>query len=145
MRFVLSRSLSIFAFLALISTSGMLHAAAKTVYPEGQQDLIAAEESHKGHNFIEVRDVEVVQVLPEDHKGLPHQKFYVELADGQHVMLVYNIDMGEHLPLKVGDIVSAGGQYIPDKDGGLLHWLHADPAHHRPDGYVILNGVRFGD
>jgi hypothetical protein len=59
---------------------------------------------------------------------------------------VYNLDMCERVPLKVGDIISMGGQFIWTNQGALLHWLHFDPRQNRRDGYVELNGkVYCGD
>lgn len=112
--------------------------------PEGQQEIIAAQERGKGLNFVEVQDAEVIRILPDDTQGRRHQKWMVQLANGSNLLAVYNSDMSERIPLKEGDVVSMGGQYIWDRGGGLIHWLHEDPRNRRPDGYVELNGVRYG-
>jgi hypothetical protein len=112
---------------------------------DGQGQIDQAQRSHKSLNFVEVKNVTVTKLLPDDNSGLRHQKWIVALANGSSIMGVYNIDMGERIPLKVGDVINMGGQYIWENGGGLLHWLHADPQGRRPDGYVEVNGVRYGD
>lgn len=118
--------------------------AARASYPAGQAELIAAQEANRGANFIEVKDVKVVRLLKDDLSGSKHQKWVVQLASGREVAAVYNIDVTPRIPLKVGDVVSMGGQYIYDRGGGLLHWLHEDRRGRRPNGYVEFNGVRYG-
>lgn len=112
--------------------------------PPGQRDIIAAQAAGRGVNYLEVHDVQVSRLLPDDMQGRRHQKWIVRLANGASLLAVYNSDMGDRVPLKVGDTVSMGGQYIWDKGGGLIHWLHEDPKHRRPDGWVEVNGVRYG-
>lgn len=112
--------------------------------PEGQRDIANAQQRGKGVNYLEVQDAVVSKLLPDDTQGRPHQKWVVSLANGRSLLSVYNADMGERIPLKVGDTVSMGGQYIWDRSGGLIHWLHHDPKGRRPDGWVELNGVVYG-
>lgn len=140
-------------FLVLVSTllltgvfptSGTFAEAARASVPAGQAELVAAQEAGRGANFIEVTGVKVVRLLKDDLMGSKHQKWVVELANGREVAAVYNIDVTPRVPLKVGDVVSMGGQYIYDRGGGLLHWLHEDRRGRRPNGYVELNGVRYG-
>ena len=128
-----------------MATAGVAQAArTESAYPAGQKELIAAQESNRGVNFIEVKDVKVVRLLKDDLFGSKHQKWVVQLANGREVAAVYNIDVTPRIPLKVGDLVSMGGQYIYDHGGGLIHWLHEDRRARRPNGYVELNGVRYG-
>ena len=99
------------------------------------------------HNvtYVEAGNLTVTKLLPDDTSGLPHQKWEARLSNGNTITLVYNSDMGDRVPVKVGDKFSAGGQYIQTGHTGILHWLHDDPRHNRPDGYVYLNGVVYGD
>jgi hypothetical protein len=91
-------------------------------------------------NFVEGSGMVVTQLLPDDTSGLTHQKWIVRLSNGKLIQAVYNTDMCPRVPLKVGDVVSMGGQFIWTNQGGLIHWLHHDPKGARPDGYVNLNG-----
>jgi hypothetical protein len=112
--------------------------------PEGQRELIDAQQSGRGLDYVEVREVTVTQVLPDDLKGSKHQKWIVQLANGRSLLSVYNISICERVPVKVGDVVSMAGQYIWDKGGGLIHWIHQDPRGSRKDGYVEVGGNRYG-
>jgi hypothetical protein len=102
--------------------------------------IVTAVDQRKRLNFVEGNGMVVVKILPDDTSGLEHQKFIVRLSSGKTLQAVYNLDMCERVPVQVGDVVGLGGQFIWTNQGGLLHWLHKDPRHNRPDGYVLLNG-----
>jgi hypothetical protein len=113
--------------------------------PQGQAQLAAAVDAGRGLNFVEVKNVTVVKILPDDTQGRKHQKWIFALDNGRQVMAVYNSDFSdERIPVQVGQKMSLGGQFIWDRGGGLLHWLHADPKNRRPDGYVEIGGVVYG-
>lgn len=104
------------------------------------EDLARAVSAQKRRHFIQASNLKVLQVLPEDTEGRRHQKFYVRLSNGQRVLAVYNIEMCPRIPLRAGDTVSMGGEFLWTRNGGLIHWLHYDPKGHRPHGYVEHNG-----
>jgi hypothetical protein len=109
-------------------------------------DIVAAVTSRHSLNFVKGGGMVVVKLLPDDTNGLQHQKWIVRLSNGSTMQAVYNLDMCEYVQLKVGDVISMGGQFIWTKGGGLLHWLHFDPREKRPDGFVEVNGkVYCGD
>lgn len=119
-----------------------------TVIDENAPDkeMVKAVNNRRRLNFVEGGGMVVVQLLPDDTSGLQHQKWVVRLSNGETMQAVYNSDMCERVPLKVGDTVAMGGQFIWTNQGALLHWLHYDPKRNRPDGYVELNGkVYCGD
>ncbi|MBU6428365.1 MAG: DUF3465 domain-containing protein [Cyanobacteria bacterium REEB65] len=70
----------------------------------------------------------VIQLMPEDTKGLPHQRFMVELAPpqaGVDLEVDNDLTYGELVPnLQVGeDLTIRGVEYHdPGKDG--IHWTH---------------------
>lgn len=108
--------------------------------------IVAAVTNRRRVDFVEGGGMVVVKLLPDDRNGLEHQKWVVRLSNGETMQAVYNLDMCEYVPLKVGDVVSMGGQFIWTNQGALLHWLHYDPRQNRPDGYVEVNGkVYCGD
>lgn len=115
-------------------------------FPRGEgglnsdEAIVSAVQNRKRLNFVQGGGMVVTKVLPDDNQGLTHQKWMVRLSNGQQMMAVYNTDMCERVPLKVGDVVAMGGQFIWSNQGALLHWLHHDPQHRRPDGFVQLNG-----
>ncbi len=96
--------------------------------------------------YIEVSDLKVIQLLNDDTSGNRHQKWIAQFANGQKILGVYNIDLAEKIPLKMGDVIGMGGELVFNRNGGgpLMHWIHADPHHSRRDGYVLLNGKKYG-
>jgi hypothetical protein len=108
--------------------------------------IVNAVNNKRRVDFVEGGGMVVVKLLPDDRNGLQHEKWVVRLSNGALMQAVYNLDMCEYVPLKVGDVVSMGGQFIWTNEGAMLHWLHYDPRQNRPDGYVELNGkVYCGD
>jgi len=107
--------------------------------------LVEAYRARKNVYYLEAGDLIVSKLLPDDTNGLPHQKWEAKMSNGDNVSIVYNSDMGTKVPVKIGDHFSVGGQFIWTGHGGLVHWVHDDPKKVRPDGYVYLNGVVYGD
>lgn len=109
--------------------------------------LIAAVRSHQRVFYVEAGNLTVTRLLPDDTSGNTHEKWEAQLSDGETVTIIFNTDadIGPRVPIQVGDKFGVGGQYIPTGRTGILHWLHDDPRHVRPDGYVYLNGVVYGD
>ena len=108
--------------------------------PEDDSQIVQAVKNRKDVNFVAGADMLVKELLPDDQNGLPHQKWVVQLSSGQLVQAISNLDMCPKIPVKVGDKVGLGGQFIWTKDGGLVHWMHGDPKGLRPNGYVELDG-----
>jgi hypothetical protein len=106
-------------------------------------EIVDAVNNKRRVNFVEGSGMLVVKVLPDDTNGLQHQKWVVQLSNGKYLQAVYNSDMCPRVPIKVGDVVDMGGQFIWTQQGGLLHWLHHDPRGSRPDGYVKLDGTTY--
>jgi len=85
----------------------------------------------------------VSQVLPEDHDGLPHQKFTLTV-DGQiKLLIVSNLDFGR-IPLVVGKAITVCGEY-KRVGQGMIHWTHFDPHGGHPDGFTVVDGNLYGD
>ena len=86
----------------------------------------------------------VIRVLPDDLNGLRHQRFIVELASGQTLLLTHNIDIAPRIDgLKIGDSVSFNGEYVWNEKGGVIHWTHHDPRGTHVAGWVIHNGKTY--
>ncbi len=113
--------------------------------PQNDSDLVRAVNDRRNVNFVQAGNVVVSRILPDDNVGSPHQKWYVRLSNGKEVIAVYNSDMGRRVPMKVGTTMALGGEFKMTNIGPLIHWLHYDPRGNRPDGYVIVDGVRYGD
>jgi hypothetical protein len=86
----------------------------------------------------------VVKVLPDDRNAPRHQRFIVELASGQTVLITHNIDIAPRVDgLEVGDSVRFNGEYIWNEKGGIIHWTHHDPKGKHVAGWVIHNGKAY--
>jgi hypothetical protein len=86
----------------------------------------------------------VIRVLPDDLNGSQHQRFIVQLASGQTLLITHNIDIAPRIDgLKVGDSVRFNGEYVWNEKGGVIHWTHHDPQGRHVAGWVKHNGKTF--
>jgi hypothetical protein len=80
-------------------------------------------------------------VLSDDNDGRRHQRFVVALASGQTLLISHNIDLAPRVAgLRKGDVVSFGGEYEWNAEGGVIHWTHRDPGNRHPAGWINHNG-----
>ncbi len=99
-------------------------------------------------------DGTVINVEP-DQSG--HNHFIVQIgpnAQTDIIELIYNYEFGALPEIDVGMEVQACGDFIQSNAqngpyaaspaGAILHWVHGDPRHHHPDGYVAVNGTAYG-
>jgi hypothetical protein len=91
---------------------------------------------------VQVSGVGVVRrVLPDDEEGSRHQRFILELSDGQTVLVSHNIDLAARLnALDRGDTVEFFAEYDWNANGGVIHWTHHDPARRHVDGWLKHDG-----
>ncbi|OAL78656.1 hypothetical protein AY606_08600 [Acinetobacter sp. SFB] len=83
----------------------------------------------------------VKAVLHDDNEGLRHQKFILELGNGQTVLVAHNIDLSPRLDdLKKGEIVQFYGEYEYSDQGGVIHWTHHDPQKNHTNGWLKYKG-----
>jgi len=86
----------------------------------------------------------VIHLLPDDLNGARHQRFIVELASGQTLLITHNIDIAPRIDgLEVGDSVRFNGEYVWNAKGGVIHWTHHDPQGKHVAGWVIHNGKTY--
>jgi hypothetical protein len=86
----------------------------------------------------------VVRVLDDDSNGDRHQRFILELASGQTLLVAHNIDLAPRIPgLAAGDRVGFSGEYEWNQQGGILHWTHHDPAGRHIGGWLEHGGRRY--
>jgi len=98
-----------------------------------------------GSSYIQVEgEGTVIRLLPDDVDGPRHQRFIVELASGQTLLITHNIDIAPRINgLETGDNVRFNGEYIWNAKGGLLHWTHHDPRGKHVSGWVIHHGTTY--
>lgn len=83
----------------------------------------------------------VSRVLADDNKGSRHQRFIVQLASGQTVLVAHNIDLAERVAsIKAGDVVEFNGEYEWNERGGVIHWTHHDPQGIHEAGWIKHRG-----
>ncbi|MGZ3787796.1 MAG: DUF3465 domain-containing protein [Bacteriovorax sp.] len=85
----------------------------------------------------------VAQVLPEDHAGLPHQKYTLTVGGQIKLLVVSNLDFGR-VPVSVGQTLTVCGEY-KNVGQGMVHWTHFDPHGGHPDGFTVVAGKLYGD
>ncbi len=87
---------------------------------------------------------EVVAVLADDNKGSRHQRFLLELSNGQTVLVAHNIDLAARIDdLQKGDQVEFYGVYEYNPKGGVIHWTHHDPDGQHIAGWLKHQGQTY--
>ncbi|MEX1994650.1 MAG: DUF3465 domain-containing protein [Steroidobacteraceae bacterium] len=111
---------------------------------ESVADAIAVAYSSQ-RSDVQVRgDGTVSRLLDDDNDGSRHQRFIVQLASGQTVLVSHNIDLAPRIDaLRVGDHVSFNGEYEWNDRGGVVHWTHHDPQGRHEAGWVRHQGQTY--
>jgi uncharacterized protein DUF3465 len=86
----------------------------------------------------------VIRLLPDDLNGSRHQRFIVQLASGQTLLIAHNIDIAPRIDgVEENDTVRFSGEYVWNDKGGVIHWTHHDPGGRRASGWVLHNGKTY--
>ena len=86
----------------------------------------------------------VIRLLPDDTNGARHQRFIVELASGQTLLVAHNIDIAPRIAgLAPGDSVRFSGEYVWNAKGGVVHWTHRDPQGRHAAGWIVHSGKTY--
>ena len=86
----------------------------------------------------------VTSILPDDTQGLPHQKYWIQVAGKINVEIVSNLDFGR-TPVQIGQTVAVCGEYVNANTGAMIHWTHFDPHGGHPNGFTMTNGQIYGE
>ena len=78
----------------------------------------------------------VIRLLSDDNDGSRHQRFIVQLANRDTLLVAHNIDLAKRIPLGMGDRVKFRGMYEWNDLGGLVHWTHRDPHGIEDGGWI---------
>jgi hypothetical protein len=109
------------------------------------QDRILKRAYRLHQSEIQVRFTgKVIVLLPTDEEGSRHQRFIVELASGQTLLIADNIDLAPVVSgLRKGSKVSVRGEYIWGSEGGIVHYTHDDPDESHPSGWIKFKGRKY--
>jgi hypothetical protein len=78
----------------------------------------------------------VRRLIADDSDGARHQRFILDLRNGQTVLMAHNIELAERVPVGLGDRIRFRGMYEWNEHGGLVHWTHRDPLGLDDGGYI---------
>jgi len=83
----------------------------------------------------------VIRILADDNNGSRHQKFIIQLASGQTLLISHNIDLAPRISgLSKNDDIEFNGEYEWNAKGGVVHWTHHDPRGRHEDGWLKHRG-----
>jgi hypothetical protein len=83
----------------------------------------------------------VIRMLSDDLQGSQHQRFILQLDNGQTILISHNIDLAPRINgLKSDDIVEFYGEYEWNSKGGVIHWTHHDPSKRHVAGWLKHEG-----
>jgi len=86
----------------------------------------------------------VGRLIPDDSDGARHQRFILDLRNGQTVLMAHNIDLAERVPVGLGDRIRFRGMYEWNELGGLVHWTHHDPLGIEDGGFIRYRNKSYG-
>lgn len=105
------------------------------------ESLLANAYNNQQSNLQVTVSARVVKVLPDDNKGSRHQRFLIELGNGQTILVAHNIDLAGYVDgLTEGSQVTVSGEYEWNDKGGVIHWTHHDPNGSHQGGWIKFNG-----
>lgn len=107
-----------------------------------QSQLIEAQQSRAKKKEI-LFSARVKRLLPDDTKGLPHQRFLLEIENGSTVLVAHDTKYAPKVPIQVGDILVIKGEYIWNRKGGIVHWTHRSDTPKHEGGYIEFDGQRY--
>ncbi len=110
---------------------------------DNDQEVLAAQQAQRRKVEVTVAE-HVFKLLPDDRKGLPHQRFLLQLDNGTTVLIAHDIKLAPYVQnLQPGDFVRIHGEYIWNERGGVIHWTHHDPGGRHEPGWIDFNGQRY--
>jgi len=110
---------------------------------KGDSIVAEAYANHRSNLQVSGNGV-VVKVLSDDNEGSRHQRFILELASGQTLLVAHNIDIAPRIDgLRQGDSIQYCGEYAWNSKGGVIHWTHHDPSGSHPAGWLKHNGQMY--
>jgi hypothetical protein len=137
----LTKLLMLFVLLCLLSSTSCSNIESGTLVND---DAIGRAFANGASNIQVEGEGTVLRLLPDDLNAPRHQRFIVQLASGQTVLITHNIDIAPRIDaLDGGDSVRFSGEYVWNAKGGVIHWTHHDPQGKHVAGWVIHNGKTY--
>ncbi|MBZ0187740.1 MAG: DUF3465 domain-containing protein [Candidatus Obscuribacterales bacterium] len=99
--------------------------------------LVDAQSKHLINFQIEAT-CRVAELIGDDTRGRPHQRFLLGLSNGTTVLVAHNTSLAPKVPLKPGDIVRIKGEYIWNQKGGVIHYTHHTTNLNHQGGWIQL-------
>ena len=135
------------AYLGFVNSSRLTPHAIPVSDSAGSSDDILARlfEERGARDSVQVQGSGIVKkLLPDDNEGSRHQRFIIQLANGQTLLVSHNIDLAERIQtLKPGDRVEFNGEYEWNRQGGVIHWTHRDPDGSHSPGWIKHRGLTY--
>lgn len=111
--------------------------------PQNSQSDVLTAQNMQARKVELVFSAPVCRILPDDTRGLPHQLFLVQLANGTTVKVAHDTKYAPKVPIQVGDTVTIKGEYIYNHKGGVIHWTHHSDNPRHEGGYIDFGGKRY--
>lgn len=116
----------------------------KTAQAKNTQSITEDAFARKLSNVQVAGTGQVVKIFSDDLKGRKHQKFLLQVAPNQTILVAHNIDIAPRIDsLHIGDSIKYYGEYEWNSKGGVVHWTHRDPQGRHVDGWLIHEGIRY--
>ncbi|GAC1328213.1 MAG: hypothetical protein NVS2B16_00330 [Chloroflexota bacterium] len=90
---------------------------------------------HESRTWITVT-ARVVRLLPETYGRYEHQRFVVHCTSGRSILVTNDVSIGTRAPIAAGATVTVHGEYIWNRQGGLVHFTHHSDSG-GPGGWIL--------
>lgn len=121
---------------------GSLYETSEDSEQVGQQSILEAQASQAKRVPV-LFSARVRKLLKDDTRGLPHQRFLLELENGSTVKVAHDTKYAPRVPLDVGDSITVKGEYIWNEKGGVVHWTHRSNSNRHQGGYIEFKGQKY--
>jgi len=129
------------AFFAFIFISCASPSPATERYTPVDDSAIGSAFARRASNIQVEGEGTVIRVLADDLNGRRHQRFIVQLASRQTLLITHNLDIAPRVDgLEAGDSVRFYGEYVWNEKGGVIHWTHHDPQGRHVSGWIKHKG-----
>lgn len=127
---------NLFITLGLVGLSCVCQSQVPVAETTFERVLVQAYENQQSHLQIQGQG-RVIRLLPDDLNGSRHQRFIIQISNGQTLLVAHNIDLAPRVEyLKVGEMIEFYGEYEWNAKGGVIHWTHHDPKGKHPNGWL---------